>query len=330
MLNVNELHKQYGSFRAVDGISFSVKDHETVGLLGPNGAGKSTTIRMLAGYLMPTSGEIELCGVSMADKPREAKRLIGYLPEIPPLYTDMTVNEHLRFVCSLRNIAARQVAAECGRVCSLLNLSHVVGRMIGHLSKGYRQRVGFAAALVGDPKLLILDEPTVGLDPRQVIEMRQLILDLSKERTVLISSHVLSEIACICTHLLVMNGGRLLANGTPEEITDAYRDRSSLIVTIRGDRSLAAETLKAAVGELGELHIEERARPDETAFVITTPKERPMESTVFHALAQREKELTLLMMQPQAPTLEEAFIQITQGKTPGSLDNAGAERRMKP
>ena len=313
MLQVNHLSKTYGALRSVRDISFSAAGQETLGLLGPNGAGKSTTMRMLAGYLAPTAGEITLDGQRMAERPRQVRGMIGYLPEIPPLYLDSTVTEHLRFVCDLRGVPPRQVRAECERVCGLLSIRPVAGRIIGRLSKGYRQRVGFAAALIGQPRLLILDEPTVGLDPQQVIEIRRLILSLAGQMTVLISSHVLSEIACVCSHLLIMNRGELLADGTPQAITDRYRDSAILSATVRGERALAIRVLEAVAQGRGELTVEERIHPQETGFTLRAPKELDLAEAVFRAVAAQGEALALTQLEAKTPSLEDVFIQITRG-----------------
>lgn len=314
MLQVTELRKTYGSIHAVDGIGFTAASQEAIGLLGQNGAGKSTTMRMLAGYLAPTSGDIVLDGLNMAEDPIQAKRRIGYLPELPPLYMDSTVREHLRFVCALRGIAHRDAKRESERVCDLLSIGHVASRVIGKLSKGYRQRVGFAAALIGNPSLLILDEPTVGLDPQQVIDIRRLILMLSKQMTVLISSHVLSEIASVCTHLLIMHQGQLLADGSAQEITDRYREHSLLAATVRGERLLACETMARLAEGMGTLAVEEHPSPDVTGFVLRVPKDCAMAERVFQGIANHRQQLSLLSLQERTPSLEDVFIDITQGR----------------
>ncbi|HNW87208.1 MAG TPA: ABC transporter ATP-binding protein [Candidatus Limiplasma sp.] len=313
MLQVTHLSKVYHTLRSVNDLSFTAESQEAVGLLGPNGAGKSTTMRMLAGYLAPTSGEVELCGLRMADRPRDVKRMIGYLPELPPLYPESTVTEHLRFVCALKGVSSRDTARECERVCGLLNLSAVSGRVIGRLSKGYRQRVGFAAALIGQPRLLILDEPTVGLDPQQVVEIRRLILDLAQQMTVLISSHMLSEIACVCAHLLILNRGVLVADGSAQSIAEKHRDRSLLAVTVRGDRLLATETLRQATTGQGTLSVQERPTSDETDFLVQASAQADLSAAVFQAVAARRDALTITSLCAKTPSLEDIFMEITRG-----------------
>lgn len=308
MLQVDSLCKQYGGLRSVQDVTFQIGGCEAVGLLGRNGAGKSTLMRMISGYLAPTSGTVTLWGHSMLEDPIGARRCVGYLPELPPLYTDMTVNEHLQFVCALRGVPARETKRECERVCAELDLLPVAGRVIGHLSKGYRQRVGFAAALVGEPKLLILDEPTVGLDPQQIIEVRSLIQRFSKRMSILISSHVLTEIASVCTRLLVLRKGRLVADGTPEEIERAHRGAAAAEAVVAGDTG-AAEAALAVFGPAlkKELLPEGRAR-----FTLTLPPEQDAAEALYRALAPLHEQVPLRELRSVTPSLEEIFVAITQ------------------
>ena len=217
MIEVKHLTKQYGDKLAVNDISFTVEDGEILGLLGPNGAGKSTTMNMLTGYISSTSGQALINGIDILEDPIKAKAQIGYLPELPPLYLDMTVMGYLNFVYDLKKCKLPR-RSHLKDVCNLCRISDVSGRVIKHLSKGYRQRVGIAAALLGTPKIIILDEPTVGLDPAQMIEIRSLIRDLGKTHTVILSSHILSEVQTVCDRVLIIAHGRLVAQGTPEEL----------------------------------------------------------------------------------------------------------------
>lgn len=220
MIEVKELTKYYGEHLAVDHINFSVGEGEVVGFLGPNGAGKSTTMNMLTGYLSASSGQIRINGVDLSESPLEAKRNIGYLPELPPLYTDMTVNEYLQFMCRLKKVQGKRKREEhIADVCEQVKLADVRGRLIKHLSKGFRQRVGIAQAMIGDPPILILDEPTVGLDPNQILEIRGLIKNLGKKHTVILSSHILQEIQAVCGRILILCEGRLVADDTKENLT---------------------------------------------------------------------------------------------------------------
>ena len=218
MIEVQHLTKRYGSSLALDDISFQVKKGDILGFLGPNGAGKSTTMNIITGYLSSDSGEVLIDGVSILDDPKEAKKRIGYLPEIPPLYNDMTVQKYLEFMFRLKRVSLPK-KEHIDRICQSVSIEEVRNRIIKHLSKGYRQRVGLAQALLGDPPVLILDEPSVGLDPAQIIEMRKLILDLGKKHTVILSSHVLSEIQATCDKIVIIDHGKIAAAGKVDELT---------------------------------------------------------------------------------------------------------------
>lgn len=301
MLKVNNLTKEYSGNRGVRELNFAIRDKEVVGLIGPNGAGKSTTMRMLCGSLIPTSGKINIWGDSMSDNPLKARMHIGYLPEIPPLYIDLTVREHLEFVCELHGIRGNSKKIQIDRVCQALSIKDVSNRVISHLSKGYRQRVGFASAIIGQPKLLILDEPTVGLDPRQIFEVRELIHELSKQMSILISSHVLSEIEDVCKRLIIINQGKIIADGTIEELTAS--NQLHTIVTLSGDLAEAERILAEIVGI--ENIIKVKQQDNINTFELLT-KNDPR-SAVFESVAKAGN-LILLEMYTKKRTLEEAFI----------------------
>ncbi len=229
MIEVKELTKYYGEHLAVDHLTFSVKEGEILGFLGPNGAGKSTTMNMLTGYLSASSGQIRINGTDLSEDPLTAKRNIGYLPELPPLYMDMTVDEYLKFMFRLKKVSGKEKReAHISDICERVKLSDVRGRLIRHLSKGYRQRVGIAQAMIGDPKILILDEPTVGLDPNQIMEIRTLIRNLGKEHTIILSSHILQEIQAVCNRILILCEGRLATDDTKENLTRQNGRETSL------------------------------------------------------------------------------------------------------
>ncbi len=258
MLKVTNLTKRYGNVNSVDDMSFEIGENEVVGLLGKNGAGKSTTMRMLTGYLARTAGDISFMGQDVADMDAKARMHIGYLPEIPPLYTELTVYEHIKVVCQLKKIKKVDIPAEIERVCGLLQVDDVKHRCIQNLSKGYRQRVGFAAAIVGSPKLLVLDEPAVGLDPKQLVELRNLIQNLSKEMSIILSSHMLTEITSVCTRILMMQNGKLIADGTPDEIREAYKKEKRVELSFKGNKE---DVLVALAKKYGE-GIELQPQPD--------------------------------------------------------------------
>lgn len=249
MIEVKHLTKLYGSHLAVDDLSFTVEEGQVYGFLGPNGAGKSTTMNMMTGYLAPSAGDVIVNGHSILTEPEAAKRTIGYLPEVPPLYPDMTVREYLTFAARLKKVPRREIKAAVASVVEELALSEVEDRLIRNLSKGYRQRTGFAQALLGDPETLILDEPTVGLDPRQIIEIRSLIKKLGKKHTVILSSHILSEVSEICDTVLIMSEGRLAACGTPESLAES-REAVTTVTILSPEEEKALRKALAGLGEI--------------------------------------------------------------------------------
>lgn len=244
MIEVKELVKRYSGNIAVDHLNFHVEKGQIYGFLGPNGAGKSTTMNMMAGYLAPTEGQIRINGHDVAEDPMEARKSIGYLPEIPPLYPDMTVLEYLRFAAELKRIPKQERVSEVERVMGETRIKDMENRLIRHLSKGYKQRVGLAQALLGDPEVLILDEPMVGLDPKQIIEIRELIRSLGKKHTVILSSHILSEITSVCDHVLIISHGKLVASDTPENLSRYMKESDALELTVRGSRAACEEAME--------------------------------------------------------------------------------------
>ncbi len=251
MIEVKDLVKRYSKNTAVDHLNFHVQKGQIYGFLGPNGAGKSTTMNMMTGYLAPTEGQILINGYDVAEEPMEARKCIGYLPEIPPLYPDMTVLEYLRFAAELKQVPKNERSMEIERVMDETRIKDMENRLIRHLSKGYKQRVGLAQALLGDPEVLILDEPMVGLDPKQIIEIRELIRGLGKKHTVILSSHILSEISSICDHVLIISNGKLVASGTPENLGSYMKHTDAMELQVRGSKEAceqAIELLKQVKG----------------------------------------------------------------------------------
>ena len=245
MIEVQHLTKQYGAKMALNDVSFSVPRGQVLGLLGLNGAGKSTTMNIIAGCLAATSGTVTIDGVDIVKDPLVAKKKIGYLPEIPPLYVDMKVEDFLSFVYELKGLRGDRRGA-LGQVCEKAGIAHVRSRIIKNLSKGYRQRVGLAAALLGEPAVLILDEPTVGLDPTQIIEIRTLIEQVGKEHTVILSSHILSEIQAVCERVIVLNEGRLVADDTPSNLEGTMQSKNSCVALVEGEPEQVLEALRSA------------------------------------------------------------------------------------
>ncbi len=305
MIHVQELTKRYGDKLALDHVSFDVQQGEVLGLLGLNGAGKTTTMNILTGYISATSGRAIVDGHDVAREPIEAKRVIGYLPEQLAFYTDMRVREYLDFVCDLKGVKkGRQ--EHVAEICERVGIAHMTSRLIRNLSRGYRQRLGFAQALVGNPKVLILDEPTAGLDPSQVIEIRSLIQELGKTRTVIFSSHVLSEVQAVCTRVVVLHNGRLLADDTPENLGRALRSTHRMVARIQGEPA----QVRAALAPYEGLTIEVLGQKEPTAYdyVIEGAEGEDIRADVFRALARAD--LPLLSTYGNETSLEDIFLHL--------------------
>ena len=308
MIQVEHLTKRYGGHTAVDDISFTVEDGCIYGLLGPNGAGKSTTMNIITGYLSATDGTVTINGHNIAEEPAAAKACIGYLPEQPPLYQDMTVREYLLFVAELkgtRKKADRIAAVE--NACARTGLQEMEGRLIRNLSKGYRQRVGIAQALLGSPQLIILDEPTVGLDPAQVIGIRKLIRELGKTHTVILSSHILSEVQAVCSRVLILSKGALVAEGTPEQLSEKLSPGIRLRVTALGSSDTVLPVVEAVPGITGVQLVSEA--DGEVTFTAETADTIDRRAEVSRALS--EAGCTVLELTAENRSLEEVFLALT-------------------
>ena len=314
MSEIKELSKSYGKKKALDGVSFSVEKGEILGFLGPNGAGKSTTMNIITGYLSSTSGSVCVDGFDILDNPNEVKRRIGYLPEQPPLYTDMTVSEYLDFVFDLKKIKGVDKKAHIAEIIGKVGISDVYTRRISNLSKGYRQRVGLAQALLGNPEVLILDEPTVGLDPIQIIEIRNLIKELGSEHTVILSSHILSEINAVCERVIIIKDGRLVAQGSPEELSGQYGGMS-VQLTIDGDKDKISAVL-ASVDGVGDIKASDSSTEGAFDFEIACREEEVSElsKNLFFALANAN--MPILMQKTVKASLEDVFIELTENDEP--------------
>lgn len=308
MITIENLTKYYGKNRAVNNISFTINDNEILGFLGPNGAGKSTTMNMIAGYLPMTAGTVTICGNDISKDPVKAKRNIGYLPEIPPVYPDMKVKEYLSFCAGLKRIPVTQRKAEINRVMELLKVTDVKDKLIKNLSKGYKQRVGFAQALLGNPKFLILDEPTVGLDPNQVVEVRKIITDLKKDHSVIFSSHILSEVSAVCDRVVVINKGDIRAIDTIENLESSFKGSLVLNAKIKGKREFAASVIRDVSGVKS---IEEITEDSEGIYNFRIRLEGDADdvrSELMTALV--ENKLQLLEIFTEKPNLEDVFIKL--------------------
>lgn len=307
MIRVEHLSKRYGNRYALDDVSFTIGKGEIVGLLGANGAGKSTTMNILTGYLSATEGEVYVDGVSVLDDPTEAKRRIGYLPEQPPLYFDMTVREYLDFVYELRGCTlARE--AHLSEIMEVVKIADVKHRLIGQLSKGYRQRVGIASALVGDPPLLIFDEPTVGLDPKQIIEVRNLLRTLGKKHTVVLSTHILSEVQAVCERIVVIKEGHIIANERTEDITRRMESDGRFRVKIAG--ASGSEILGALKGMRDVARAEQSGAKDSESYVfsVETRGGADIRRAVFNLCVERG--WVLYGMEKRGMALEDVFVRL--------------------
>lgn len=305
MIEVKNLVKRYGDHYAVDHLSFTVEDGRVFGFLGPNGAGKSTTMNIMTGYLAATEGQVLIDGHDILDEPEAAKARIGYLPEIPPLYPDMTAEEYLRFCGQLKRIPKGELEAQLDRVLTLTHLEDMSQRLIRNLSKGYRQRVGLAQAILGFPSTIILDEPTVGLDPKQVVEIRDLIRQLAQDHTVILSSHILSEIRAVCDQVLIIRKGKLVACDTPEALEAKLSAGGALELEVRADAEQAAAVLETVEGVTGCAVL---SRNGDTAR-LSVSWDRDVREAVFYALA--DAQYPILEMRPRTASLEEAFLDLT-------------------
>lgn len=312
MIEIKNLTKRYGQIPAVNDISLTIKKGEILGFLGPNGAGKSTTMNILTGYLSATSGTVTIDGFDIMDSPYEAKKLIGYLPELPPLYQDMTVNEYLKFISELKSVPLRQRKRQLDEILYLVKLGDMKDRLIKNLSKGYKQRVGVAQALVGNPQVLVLDEPTVGLDPKQIIEIRKLIGALRHEHTIILSTHILQEVNAVCSDVAVINKGKLVASGSVSDFTASEGTVNKFVINIVGasSRSEAQNVLK----EVDGIRRVDFVRVDKDAFIFNIESERKTDVRrgVFNALAHNN--MAIIELRPVGRTLEEIFIDIVSNE----------------
>lgn len=308
MIEVSGLVKRYGDRNVVDHLSFTVEKGQIVGFLGPNGAGKSTTMNIITGYISATDGTVKVNGYDIYDEPEKAKESIGYLPEQPPLYPDMKVWEYLDFVADLKKVKKNEKEKMLRKVMRATKIQDVSERLIKHLSKGYKQRVGFAGAMIGDPEILILDEPTVGLDPKQIIEIRNLIRELSKEHTILLSSHIMQEVSAVCNRIMIINQGKLILSDTPENIPNHIAQTNDLTLHVKGNKEL----IKSIIDRFKEITYSKVLNTGEEEVYqveISTPVEHDVREEIFYAFANAK--CPILEMNHNVPTLEEVFLRLT-------------------
>lgn len=309
MIKVKNLVKRYGDHLAVDHLSFHVDKGQIYGFLGPNGAGKSTTMNIMTGYIASTEGEVLIDGHNILEEPEEAKKCIGYLPEQPPLYFDMTVWEYLKFAAELKKIKKSQRAEQVEEVMELTGISDMRNRLIKNLSKGYKQRVGLAQAILGYPEIIILDEPTVGLDPKQIIEIRELIKKLSEKHTVILSSHILSEVSAVCDYVMIINHGKLVASDTTENLSKMTLGSNTLELTIKGTKE-EVNKLVSPLEMIRELEWMQSEEEDCVNLKITTEERTDIREKLFYLMA--EHKLPILKMESTRISLEDIFLELTE------------------
>ena len=307
LIQVENVIKKYGQRVAVDRLNFTVNRGEILGFLGPNGAGKSTTMNIITGYLSATEGSVKLDGHDILEEPQEVKKQIGYMPELPPLYVEMTVGDYLSFVCDIKGVARSRRKQNMDRSMELLKISDVRGRLIKNLSKGYKQRVGIAQALIGTPPVLILDEPTIGLDPQQIIETRNLIRELGKEHTIILSSHILPEVQAVCSRILIINRGKIVASDTPENLSRGLSQDNRLSLRVAGPEK---EVLAVARGVPHVVKAESvgSREPGTVEIMVEARREQDVRREVFNAFAGAN--LPILLMKSMDLTLEEIFLNL--------------------
>ncbi len=311
MIQVENLVKKYGSHIAVNNLSFTIEKGKIYGFLGPNGAGKSTTMNMITGYIGATGGTIKIDGIDILENPEKAKKKIGYLPEIPPLYTDMSVKDYLLFAAELKGLKKTEKMENVERVVKMVAIKEVESRLIRNLSKGYRQRVGFAQAILGFPEVIILDEPTVGLDPKQMIEIRDLIKELGKKHTVILSSHILSEVSAVCDQILIMSKGRLVAQDTPENLEHLMEKEQTIHATIRGEKERIDKALEEAtwIHSFSCRYENQENQENSYEYDIVAPKQKDIREPLFYLLA--EQKLPIIELHSSMASLEDVFIELT-------------------
>ena len=308
LIEINHLVKKYGEHVAVDDLTLTVEPGKIYGFLGPNGAGKSTTMNMITGYLGATSGEVKINGHDIFVDPQEAKKCVGYLPEIPPLYTEMTVREYLDFVAELKGLDKKVRKTQTEEIMELTHTKEVSERLIRNLSKGYRKRVGFAQAIMGYPDVIILDEPTVGLDPKQIIEVRELIKELGKKHTVILSSHILTEISAVCDHVFILSKGKLVASDSTEHLLERMSGAQEIALLVKEKEQRMEELLKELPG-VAEVSREPGEAAEEVLFHVTAERGEDIREALFHACAKEE--IPVLEMHTETKSLGDVFLELT-------------------
>lgn len=317
MIEVRNLVKRYGDHTAVDHLSFTVNKGQVLGFLGPNGAGKSTTMNIITGYISATEGTVTVNGLDVFEEPEEVKKMIGYLPEFPPLYLDMTVKEYLNFAADIKKVKRAGKAKMIEEAMESTKITPMANRLIKHLSKGYKQRVGLAQAILGDPELIILDEPTVGLDPKQIIEIRDLIHKLSKNHTIILSSHIMQEVSAVCDTILIIESGKLVIADTPENLIRHFGNTGDLKLTVKGNKDTVIKALKKLEG-IQRIEQSQSYEAGTVELNVFCNEDVDVREKIFHAM--HEANTPLLEMQTKRLTLEDIYLMATRDKRFEQLD----------
>lgn len=325
MIEVKNVTKKYPNIKAVDNISFEIKDGEVVGFLGPNGAGKTTTMNMITGFIEPTEGQIIINGFDIVKKAKKAKKQIGYMPEGVPLYTELTVKEFVNYMADLKDVKSKEKKEMVCKVLEDTGLTNVQNKLVKNLSRGYKQRVSMAGALVGDPKVIILDEPTVGLDPKQITEIRSLIKELGKKHTVILSSHILSEVSQICERVIIINKGKIVAIDTPENLENKTKEKNTILVTVE-DLKDNMKNLQEKITEIEEIKILKDNEDGTKQYSVTSAENVDLRKKLFEVLPKEE--ITIFELKKDESTLEDAFIKLIDTVKP-EIEEENKESKLK-
>lgn len=326
MIEVKNVTKKYPNIKAVDNINFTIKDGEVVGFLGPNGAGKTTTMNMITGFIEPTEGQIIINGFDIVKKSKKAKKQIGYMPEGVPLYTELTAREFVNYMAELKDVKAKERKEAVEKTIEETGLKDVQNKLIKNLSRGYKQRVSMAGALVGNPEVIILDEPTVGLDPKQITEIRSLIKELGKKHTVILSSHILSEVSQICERVIIINHGKIVAIDTPENLENKTKEKNTILVTVE-DKNEKMKNLKEEVKEIEEIKLVKDNEDGTKQYAVTSADKVDLRKKIFEILPKQD--ITIFELKKDESTLEDAFIKLIDSDKKENTNKEESKEKIK-
>ena len=326
MIEVKNVTKKYPNIKAVDNINFTIKDGEVVGFLGPNGAGKTTTMNMITGFIEPTEGQIIINGFDIVKKSKKAKKQIGYMPEGVPLYTELTAREFVNYMAELKDVIAKERKEAVEKAIEETGLKDVQNKLIKNLSRGYKQRVSMAGALVGNPEVIILDEPTVGLDPKQITEIRSLIKELGKKHTVILSSHILSEVSQICERVIIINHGKIVAIDTPENLENKTKEKNTILVTVE-DKNEKMKNLKEEVKEIEEIKLVKDNEDGTKQYAVTSADKVDLRKKIFEILPKQD--ITIFELKKDESTLEDAFIKLIDSDKKENTNKEESKEKIK-